>query len=226
MPPTSGQRAVQTTRKALSFGPMSPSDFVRVWYEVQPQPGTTYGEQPPIFGDAAADRRVREIAESRGYRLQPISTTGGVYPGALAAFKAMQAAAVSDGVDLWIVSDYRSPDQQRELFLERLGERYGRMPSVMEVASGAADAAIHATLDQRSAPGYSRHHSGYVFDLNRLKDSFADTDAYRWLAADNYQNAREFGFIPSYPPGVQAGPLPEPWEFAFIHDPFRIRGSA
>lgn len=201
---------------------MSSADFVQAWFDAQPQPDTVYGERPPITGDDAADDRIRAIAESRGYRLQPLSTFGGTNPAVLEAFNAMAAAARRFGVDLWIVSDYRSPDTQRELFLSRLAERFGRSPTPSEIANGTVDAAIHATLDQRSAPGYSRHHSGYVLDLNSLKDSFVNTPAYQWLSADNFRYARLFGFVPSYPPGVRAGPLPEPWEFSYIADRARI----
>ena len=202
---------------------MSGADFVALWYRVQPQSGTVYGERPSIYGDAAADGRVRQIAEGRGYRLQPLSIEPRTNPATLRNFERMAAAARLGGIDLYIVSGYRSADDQRTLFTERVAERFGRPPTVEEVASGAADAAINQTLDQRSAPGYSRHHSGYVLDLNLLNDSFARTPAYRWLSENNYLNARSFGFIPSYPPGIQAGPRPEPWEFSYIADPFAIR---
>lgn len=223
-----GYRVVSESVEAVSEAAatpryMSPADFVRVWYEVQPQPGTVYGEKPPILGDVAADNHIRNIAESRGYRLQPLSVSGDLHPATVQAFNAMATEARRAGIDLFIVSGYRSPDTQREIFMARLTEYYGRRPTAEEVARGAADSQINRVLDQRSIPGYSRHHSGYVIDLNRLDDSFVNTPAYQWLSADNYRNARKFGFIPSYPPGVRAGPLPESWEFSFISDTSRVR---
>ncbi len=206
-----------TVESRPDFRYMSGGDFVNAYYNAQPQPETVYGSKPEIYGDAGADQRIRSIAESRGYRLQPLSTTGSLNTRAMRAFDRMATAAANEaGIDLWIVSGYRSVDTQRELFQERLVEYFGRTPTAQEIVSGAADDAINATFDQRSAPGYSRHHSGYVIDVNRLDNSFMNTRAYDWLSRNNFYEARRFGWVPSYPPGVKAGPLPESWEFAYI----------
>ncbi len=70
-----------------------------------------------------------------------------------------------------------------------------------------------------AVPGYSKHHTGYAIDVRSSTGSgfaFADTEAYRWLAADNFANAKAFGWVPSYPEGsAPAGPVPEPWEFVW-----------
>lgn len=195
---------------------MSSGDMVNAYYNAQPQPDTVYGQKPEIYGDPAADEYIRKIAESRGYRLQPVSTIGSLNPRAMRAFNEMANAAAAEGIDLWIVSGYRSPDTQREIFHSSIIEYFGRTPSSQEILSGAVDDAINKTLNSRSAPGYSRHHSGYVVDINSVEHSFKYTDAYAWLSADNFYHAREHGWVPSYPPGVNAGPLPEEWEFCFI----------
>ncbi len=212
---TSPTTTVEPARPEFRY--MSPGDFVRAWYNAQPQPGTVYGEKPDIYGDPEADAYIRRIAESRGYRLQPLSTSDDFNWRTTQAFDEMAAAAWEEaGVGLEIVSGYRSPDTQREIFQSSIIEYFGRTPTSQEILSGAVDDAINETFDQRSAPGYSRHHSGYVVDINRLDNSFRNTAAYRWLSANNFYNARRFGFVPSYPEGVQAGPQPESWEFAYI----------
>lgn len=205
---------------------MSPDDFIKVWFEVQPQPGTVYGTKPSIYGYAKGDPRIRQIAEGRGYRLQPLSTTGGMNSTAVNAFNSMAAAARREqNIGMTIVSGFRTPSRQATLFKERVVEHYGRTPSENNILSGSADSAINKTLDLRSIPGYSRHHSGYVVDINRTDNSFAQTAAYKWLSARNFTNARRFCFVPSYPAGttIKAGPQPESWEFSYIADCKRVR---
>lgn len=201
------------------FRYMSPDEFVNTWYKVQPQQGTVYGVKPSIYGNVQADARIRRIAEGRGYRMQPISKTGAINPAAAAAFNRMaQAARREANISLRIVSGQRTPDRQRQIFKQGVVSKFGRTPSSQDLISGRVDAAINRTLNQRSIPGYSKHHSGYTFDINKTDNSFAQTAAFRWLSANNYKNARRFNIIPSYPPGVTAkgGPAPEPWEYNFI----------
>lgn len=198
---------------------MSPDEFVDTWYKVQPQQGTVYGVKPSIYGNVKADARIRQIAEGRGYRMQPISKTGAINPAAAAAFNKMaQAARNEANVNLRIVSGLRTPDRQRQIFQQGVASKFGRTPSLNDLISGRVDFAINRTLNQRSIPGYSKHHSGYTFDINMTDNSFAQTAAFRWLSANNYKNARRFNIIPSYPPGVtsKVGPAPEPWEYNFI----------
>ena len=87
--------------------------------------------------------------------------------------------------------------------------------------TGIYDEKINEVLTVSSIPGYSKHHSGYAADFGCGNDylvySFAETECYEWLSADNFKNSRMYGFIPSYPNngGVQ-GPDPEPWEFVWV----------
>ncbi|MEQ8716510.1 MAG: hypothetical protein RIE08_02780 [Acidimicrobiales bacterium] len=60
----------------------------------------------------------------------------------------------------------------------------------------------------------------YAVDISEGTERFAQfesTAAFAWLSADDYTNARRFGFVPSYPPGVaQQGPNPEAWEYVWV----------
>ncbi len=92
---------------------------------------------------------------------------------------------------------------------------------VTKIISGESDKEINDILITRSIPGYSKHHTGYTIDIgcgNYLLDySFADTECFDWLAVNNYENAKRFGFIPSYPENSgKQGPEPEPWEYVWV----------
>jgi LAS superfamily LD-carboxypeptidase LdcB len=94
--------------------------------------------------------------------------------------------------------------------------------SLEEIARGDADDVVDLVLQTSSIPGYSKHHTGYAMDWADLTSGkgftdFVETPAHRWLAKDNYHNAKRFGFIPSYPPGAsQQGPDPETWEYVWV----------
>ena len=201
-------------------------EFKALYYALQPIPSTVPITSPPaIYGHAAADARIRQLATRRGYRLQsvPSGSLQGVdgqllSPTAAAAFRRLQAAARAHGTPLQINSGYRSIAQQREIFRRRLGGW-----STAQIASGQADGAIEAVLAYHSIPGYSKHHTGVTMDLSHAggsNGSFRGSAAYRWISADNFHEAKQLGFIPSYPDGAGAqGPNPEPWEFVYVGVP-------
>ena len=62
-------------------------------------------------------------------------------------------------------------------------------------------------------PGFSEHHTGYALDICDdtlvLDESFASTEAYRWLQ----DNARAFNFEMSFPESGQVAF--EPWHWRF-----------
>jgi D-alanyl-D-alanine carboxypeptidase len=189
---------------------------------------------PRITGSEAADERLRRLAESRGYLQRPVAleeglVTDGRYSlqsDAMEAWKRLREAAERSGIELDLISAYRSPDRQREIFMQRLRQIMlldtGRELSAAEIAQGKADADADRLLATSSIPGYSRHHTGYVFDLidvtsGRPSTEFALTRGFAWLSADNYLMAKRFGFIPSYPEGVERqGPDPEAWEYIWV----------
>jgi len=114
-------------------------------------------------------------------------------------FEDMVKAAEKDGVDLWVVSAYRSFDTQAQL------------KGAYTITYGTGANAFSA--DQ----GYSEHQLGTAIDFTTknmnggLSESFENTDAYKWLT----DNAHRYGFTLSYPRG-NAYYIFEPWHWRFV----------
>lgn len=189
----------------------------------------SFGEPPFITGDPEADERIRVMAQASGYHLT--STPAGsiqkideprlesdnlLQTQAALAWQDLKAAAAKDTIPLALLSAYRSPEYQRNLFMRRLTA--GGV-TVAQVGTGQADAAVSSVLESTAAPGYSRHHTGYTIDLwcEDSSGSFLASRCYQWISANNYEKAKQVGWIPSYPDGVQGqGPEPEPWEYVWV----------
>jgi D-alanyl-D-alanine carboxypeptidase len=119
-------------------------------------------------------------------------------PAAAKAWRRMHASAASLGVVLQPISGFRAVDRQAEIIQAKL----------------AAGQTLDAILQVTAAPGYSEHHSGRAIDLGTpadppLRESFAETAAFRWLES----NAKNFGFGLSYPRGNPFGIAYEPWHW-------------
>lgn len=182
-------------------------------------------ENPPsISGNEIADARIRAIAEERGYRLRGSPELGlgaadgfSVQADLSDAWTELKNEAANQGHAIIIVSGYRTVNDQRELFLQRLGAAGA---SISAVASGDADDLVNQVLVQSSIPGYSKHHTGYTIDIKCEGFAFEEFDISTcndWLKNDNYRVAKENGFIPSYPPLADAqGPDPEAWEYVYV----------
>jgi D-alanyl-D-alanine carboxypeptidase len=113
-------------------------------------------------------------------------------------FNDMLDAAKSAGVDLWVVSAYRSFGDQAAL------------KSGYKVTYGSGANAFSA--DQ----GFSEHQLGTTIDfttkgLGGGLDGFQNTAAYTWLA----DNAYKYGFVLSYPPN-NSYYVYEPWHWRFV----------
>lgn len=116
------------------------------------------------------------------------------------AWQTMQAAAAGQGIELQLVSAYRSYDYQRQLFARKL----------------ARGQAIDDILKVNAAPGYSEHHSGRAVDLGtpgypHLEEVFETSAAFEWLS----RQAANFGFRLSFPRNNAYGVLYEPWHWYF-----------
>lgn len=111
----------------------------------------------------------------------------------------LMESAEDDGIDLKIVSAYRSFDEQ--------GEIKGLHTQVY------GEGANTFSADQ----GYSEHQLGTTVDFstpaigNQLLESFEDTPEFEWLE----ENAHKYGFILSYPEGNQFY-IYEPWHWRFV----------
>lgn len=137
-------------------------------------------------------------------KLRPVlSSDHEMRPEAADALEEMLAAAGDDGVDLGVLSAYRSYSRQSES-RDHAGQTH----------SGD-------DLDQISArPGFSEHQSGLAVDLGMLTGKcdleacFAKTPGGEWLQ----KNSSTFGFIVRYPKDQQdtTGYVYEPWHMRFI----------
>ena len=135
--------------------------------------------------------------------LHDFEDNGSVYrlhPKALSAWRSLKEAALRDGVEITIVSAYRSVAYQAEIIERKRKE-------------GLSDSEIFAVV---ARPGFSEHHSGRALDLSSneqtaLTEGFCSTDAFRWLT----EHASRFGFYLSYPQGNEYGIVFEPWHWMF-----------
>lgn len=116
------------------------------------------------------------------------------------AWKKMLAAASNDGVELQLVSAFRSAAYQLDI-LRRKCDRGQAIEEILKVSA---------------APGYSEHHSGRVVDLTTpgyaaLEEEFENSAAFAWLA----RNAGTHGFHLSYPRDNPHGIAYEPWHWCW-----------
>jgi D-alanyl-D-alanine carboxypeptidase len=119
-------------------------------------------------------------------------------PATLARWQKMVAAAAADGIELKLVSAYRSIDYQCELIRQKLDD--GRT--------------LEDILNVNAIPGHSEHHTGCALDLHSgdgevLTEAFEQTPAFAWLSS----NAARFDFYLSYPRDNPEGIDYEPWHW-------------
>ena len=116
------------------------------------------------------------------------------------AFRKMQAAAQKEGLNLRIVSGYRSSQYQVNVFKRKFN---GKMPT---------DRAMQNRLRESAPSGFSEHHTGLAIDINETEVSFKNTKEYRWLS----QHAIDFGFEMSFPENNAQGLIFEPWHWRYV----------
>ncbi len=124
----------------------------------------------------------------------------------------MIAAAKEDGIDLLVVSAYRTIEYQQQNFDKSVQDRIDK--------GMTEDEAYEDTLAEVALPGESEHNAGLALDImveeyqNMDDDGFEDTEAFAWLD----KHAAEYGFILRYPKGKQdiTGIIYEPWHYRFV----------
>lgn len=119
-------------------------------------------------------------------------------PDAATAWRRMSVAAAADGVQLLIVSAFRSYEYQAMLW-----ERKSR--------TGQTANEIRRVL---GVPGFSQHHTGCAVDVGspecrELTEAFEHTPAFGWLT----RHANRFGYTMPYPRGNPFGVAYEPWHW-------------
>lgn len=119
------------------------------------------------------------------------------------ALRQMRRAADAEGVDLRVLSAFRSISLQKQIFFEVKSERN---QSARERAQVSAP------------PGFSEHSTGYAVDFGdgrrpetHLSQSFDRTESFAWLE----RNANRFHFVLSFPKDNRQGVSYEPWHWRF-----------
>jgi zinc D-Ala-D-Ala carboxypeptidase len=156
-----------------------------------------------IPSECIAARGLSECDEATVFDIAEVGADGKnhlLIPTAANAWRALKAAALDDGISLFIVSAFRSIDRQAEIVRRKL----------------EAGAALEDVLDVCAPPGFSEHHTGRAIDVSTpgcpsLEVEFEKTPAFAWLA----ERAAEFGYSLSYPVANQWGYQYEPWHWCF-----------
>lgn len=117
-----------------------------------------------------------------------------------AAWHAMRETAANEGVELLLISAFRSVKYQAGI-VRRKRDAGQSWEEILRVSA---------------YPGFSEHHTGRALDLGSpdcpgLVEDFENTTAFGWLEA----NASRFGFKMSYPRGNDRGVIYEPWHWFF-----------
>lgn len=151
-----------------------------------------YGVNPPLpeYRDATLLEDVEPNILGRMERLAPDTARD---------WRAMKAAAATDGVALLLVSGFRSIERQIALIRAKL----------------ARGDTIESILSVNAAPGFSEHHTGRAIDIatpgyRPLTVDFERSPAFAWLE----EHAGEFGFRMPYGRDNPLGFGYEPWHWS------------
>ncbi len=156
-----------------------------------------------IARELIAARGLRAHEEAASLVSAEVSADGRnhlLVPAAAHAWRSLKQAALAEGVNLYVVSAFRSVARQAELVRQKL-----------ETGEAIAD-----ILTVCAPPGYSEHHTGRAVDISTpdcraLEVAFDQTAACAWLK----KHAGRFGYAMSYPMGNPWGFQYEPWHWCF-----------
>lgn len=123
----------------------------------------------------------------------------------------MLEKALSEGINIKIISAYRTKEYQQKLWEQSIRQKVQQGISVEQ-----AKAEIAKTL---AYPGHSEHNTGLAVDFGTesaddVEDEFYKSDQGRWLC----NNASCFGFILRYPRLKEhiTGISYEPWHYRYV----------
>ena len=114
--------------------------------------------------------------------------------------------ARASGLQLFVREGYRTSEEQRQIFEDKIeayrNEGYSKSESRKLAEEWVA------------LPGTSEHEIGLAVDINADTSVSSRDDVYLWLE----NNAHRFGFILRYPPGKLewTGVEYEPWHFRYV----------
>jgi len=127
------------------------------------------------------------------------------------AVNQMLEAAKADGMNMHILSAYRTIEKQTQVFNDTMSTNL----------DGGEDywAAYSTTKQSVALPGYSEHNLGLALDIvadsyEGLDDQQAQTPEAQWLE----KNCADYGFILRYPPdkSAETGIIYEPWHYRYV----------
>lgn len=159
---------------------------------------------PSDYGVRPRRPRHAEAPELTDVEANVVGAMQRLAPGTATAWRQMKQAAGLAGVQLMLVSGFRSIRQQADLIRRKL----------------AAGQTIEAILAVNAAPGFSEHHTGRAVDIatpgsRPLTADFESSEAFAWLKT----HAHEFGFEMPYVRDNRYGFAYEPWHWSQLkHD--------
>lgn len=166
---------------------------------------------PSDYGRNPRRPSYAEAAQLVDVEANIVGTMQRLAPDTAAAWQRMKTAASAGGVQLLLVSGFRSVQHQADLIRRKL----------------AAGHTIDAILKVNAAPGFSEHHTGRALDIatpgtRPLTLEFEHSAAFAWLVA----NAAMFGFGMPYTRGNRFGFEYEPWHWSQLGQPTRRQAKA
>jgi D-alanyl-D-alanine carboxypeptidase len=151
-----------------------------------------YGRNPrrPAYAEA---HELEDVEPNIIGRMQQLA------PDTARDWRRMKSAAHADGVELLLVSGFRSVRHQADLIRRKL----------------AAGVEIATILDVNAAPGFSEHHTGRAIDVatpgtRPLTEEFESSAAFAWLT----EHGARFGFTMPYGRNNSYGFTYEPWHWS------------
>jgi LAS superfamily LD-carboxypeptidase LdcB len=148
----------------------------------------------------------------------PLASRPGLYlrREAYAAFCAMRQDALQQGIQLTILSAFRSFETQQQIWDAKFnGTRTSDGKNMLTSFPDPRDR-VEAILQYSAMPGTSRHHWGTDIDINSVNPHFFRTgkgkEVYMWLQ----ENAHRYGFVQVYTPQRTDGHKNEPWHWSYL----------
>lgn len=166
-----------------------------------PEPEPEPEEPEQLLGHYAYD-------EAPSWELEFVYASGTLKlrPAAAEKYRQMVNAARSAGINLNLISGFRSIEEQKYLFFKVKEQRGQDVTKRAEVSA---------------PPNHSEHHTGYAIDIGdgnvpatNLSESFEKTAAFRWLE----NNAARYSFELSFPRDNEQGIAYEPWHWRYVGD--------
>lgn len=153
--------------------------------------------------DLVVGRNLEEYAVATNLELVELDHGGMEHlldPLAAKTWNSLRKAAEGEGVQIYLISAFRSVQRQREIIEKKIRQGLS----------------IEQILEFSAPPFFSEHHTGCAVDVGTpdatdLDQAFEETDAFLWLA----ENAASFGFEMSYPLNNLMGFAYEPWHWRF-----------